>query len=62
MWLLLLDHKELETLPNNNACNGHIELTTPEENLRMRPNDQLTLEEEKLLLEYLGKGDMTGKS
>jgi len=60
-WLLLLDPKEPEKLPDNKGCDHRIELKTAEENLRMGPIDQLTLEEERILKEYLGKMIREGK-
>lgn len=60
-WLLLFDPKESEKLPYNQGCNHRIELRTAEENLRIGPIHQLTLEEERLLKEYLDKMIQEGK-
>jgi len=60
-WLLLFDPKEGEKLPDNTGCDHRIELKTAEENLTMASIYQLTLEEERLLKEYLDKMIREGK-
>jgi hypothetical protein len=54
-WLLLFNPNESEKLHDNKGCNHRIKLGTADENLRMRPIYQFTLEEERLLKEYLDK-------
>jgi hypothetical protein len=49
-WLLLFDPEEAEKLPDNKGCDHRIELKTPEDQLRMGPIYQLSLEEEKILI------------
>jgi hypothetical protein len=60
-WLLLFDSKESEKLPDNKGCDHRIDFKTAEENLRMGSIYQLTLEEERLLKEYLDKMIREGK-
>jgi len=54
-WLLLLDPKQSEKPPDNKGCDHRIELKMAAENIPMGPIYQLTLEEERLLKEYLDK-------
>jgi len=60
-WLLRFDPQESEKLPDNKGCDHRIEFKTAEENLRMEPIYQLTIEEERLLKEYLDKMIKEGK-
>jgi hypothetical protein len=60
-WLLLFDPKESEKLPDNKGCDHRIELKLPEDQLRMGPIYQLSLEEEKILIKYLEKMIAEGK-
>jgi len=60
-WLLLFDPEESEKLPDNKGCDHRIELKLPEEQLRMGPIYQLSLEEEKILMKYLEKMISEGK-
>jgi len=60
-WLLLFDPEEAEKLPDNKGCDHRIELKEPEDQLRMGPIYQLSLEEEKILMKYLEKMIKEGK-
>jgi len=60
-WLLLFDPKEAEKLPDNKGCDHRIELKVPEDQLRMGPIYQLSLEEGKILIQYLEKMIKEGK-
>jgi hypothetical protein len=60
-WLLLFDPKETDKLPDRKECDDCIELKSAEENLRMGPIDQLTLEEARQFKEYLDKMIQQGK-
>jgi len=52
-WLHSFDRKESGQLPDTQGCDHRIELQTAEDNHRIEPIYQLTLEEERLLKEYL---------
>jgi len=52
-FLLLVDPKESEKLPDNKGCDHRIELLEPEDKLRMGPLHQLSQQEEKILVKYL---------
>jgi len=60
-WLLLFDPKEAEKLSNHKESDHRIELISSEDQLGMGPIYQLSLEEEKLLVEYLYKMIKEGK-
>jgi len=60
-WLLLFDPDEAEKLPDNKGCDHRIELKTAEDQLRMGPIYQLSIEEEKILIKYLEKMIKEGK-
>ena len=60
-YLLLFDPKEAEKLPDNQGCDHRIELLGAEDKLRMGPIHQLSIEKEKLLLEYLDTMIKQGK-
>jgi len=60
-FLLLFDPKEAEKLTDNKGCNHRIELLVPEDKLRMGPIYQLSLDKEKLLVEYLDTMIKVGK-
>jgi hypothetical protein len=54
-WLLLFDPGEAEKLPDNKGCHHRIELKVPEDQVRMGPIYQLSIEEQKILIQYLEK-------
>jgi len=52
-FLLLIDPKESEKVPDNKGCDHQIELLATDDKLRMGPIYQLSQEEEKVLVKYL---------
>jgi len=60
-WLLLFDPKRSEKLQDNKGSDHRIEVKMAQENLSKGPIYQLTLEEERLLKEYLDKMIQEGK-
>jgi len=54
-WLLIFNPKEAEKLPKHKESDHRKELISSEDELRMGPSYQLSLQEEKLLVEYLEK-------
>lgn len=60
-WLLLFDRKEAEKLPMHKESYHQIELLSSEDKLRMGPIYKVSMEEEKLLVEYLNKMIKEGK-
>jgi len=60
-FLLLLDPKEAEKLPDNKGHDHRIELLGPDNKLRMGPIYQLSRKEEKLLVKYLDTMIKEGK-
>jgi hypothetical protein len=60
-FLLLFDPEEAEKLPDNKGCDHRIELLGPDDKLRMGPINQLSVEEEKILMKYLDTMIREGK-
>jgi len=60
-WLLLFDPEEAEKLPDNKGCDHRIQRNTAEDQLRMGPIYQLSIEEEKILIKYIEKIIKEGK-
>jgi hypothetical protein len=60
-WLLLFDPEEAEKLPDNKGCDHRIDLKVTKDQLRMGPIYQLSLDEEKILIQYLEKMIKEGK-
>ena len=54
-YLLLFDPEHAEKLPHSRGCDHRIELITSVDKLRMGPIDQLSQQEEKILVDYLEK-------
>jgi hypothetical protein len=57
----LFDPNEAQKLPNHEECDHRIELITDESKIRMGPIYQLSIEEEKILMEYGQKMIQEGK-
>jgi len=53
--LFLYDPEHAERLPDNRGCDHQIELITLDDKLRMGCIYQLSLEEERILVQYLRK-------
>jgi hypothetical protein len=52
-FLVLFDRNEIEKLPDNQCCNQNVGLLGPEDKVRMGLINQISLEEEKLLIKSL---------